>query len=208
MHSRIGCSVVCLSVLSITAGCCFSPATEEPNDLPSTAPHLNGTWEAVVDGEMMLQMYLDSTGDPIWASVSPTLIEGGLPVDLPDPILLDGQSYDATVAGSPFPLYYVGRAQAGKDNAAGPILAGQAVWINVELSVYASLSVPIQLPVLIATAEVTFQGRFTQADQADGTVRVVVDLSNQAQQIIDALGIDIPSEGLNEVYSGVQLVRR
>jgi len=88
MHSRIGCSVVCLSVLSITAGCCFSPATEEPNDLPSTAPHLNGTWEAVVDGEMMLQMYLDSTGDPIWASVSPTLIEGGLPVDLPDPILL------------------------------------------------------------------------------------------------------------------------
>jgi len=159
----------------------------------------------MLDGEMMLQMYLDSTGDPVWASVSPTLIEGGLPVGLPNPVLLDGRAYSATVAGSPFPLSYVGRAQAGKDNAAGPILVGQAVWINVQLNVYAVL---LQLPVLIATAEVTYQGRFTQANQADGTVRVVVDLTNQAQQVVDALGIDIPPEGLNEAYSGVQLIRQ
>ena len=59
--------------------------------------------------------------------------------------------------------------------------------------------------ILISPTIVVTAGHGT--DEADGSVRVQVSMSSEAQQIADSLGAELPLQPLDETTSGVQLVR-
>ena len=195
---------VCACLLALLGGCCVMPTgTTGTTDWPGVAPYLAGTWRAIDQQteKDLLSFFVDGTGDPVSAWLSAGLLGDDLPAGFPLQYLLDGQSRSVAISGVPVTLSYVARARANKDNPSGPIAIGETVIIVVELAVYAA-------GVEIGTALVTFQGQFTQVYEANGSVRVIADLSSQAQQIADSFGIDVPFENLDETYSNVQLVRQ
>lgn len=188
----IACAVV------VGGGCCIFP-TPGLDDYPGIAPALHGTWDAISDNQVAMVVFFDATGDPVSATVTDALIGAELASNLPSEILLDGQPRNVNVPGVPVSLRYVAVARASKSNPTLPISIGESVTVVVELHVYTGSTE-------LAKATITYAGRFVQTYQADGSVRAILDVSSQAQQIAQTLGLDLTDEDI--ALSGVQLTKR
>ncbi|MBN1344448.1 MAG: hypothetical protein JXQ73_17295 [Phycisphaerae bacterium] len=191
--------------LCLFVGACCTVPIAGSTDWPGVAPYLNGTWQAIAEGEFVLQTYIDSTGDPVSASLGAGLLNEDLPAGIPTQILLDGASHNVPISGVPVTVSYVARARANKTNPSDPIAVDETVTIVVEMDLYATVGLSA---VKAATGLITFTGKFTSTFEAEGSVRVIITLTSQAQQIISSIGQDIPFQNMDQTISGVQLIRR
>lgn len=191
---------VCASLLVV--GCCLVPVPSL-DDYPGMAPALQGTWDAISENEVAMVVFLDSTGDPVSASVTSALI-GDLPVTLPNEIILDGQPRNSNISGLPVTVTYVAIARASKSNPSQLIAIGESVTLVVEIKVYAGTALTGSSK--LADATITYSGRFIETTVADGSVRAILDVSANAQQLAQGLGVDLTDEDIT--LSGVHLTKR
>ncbi len=174
------------------------------NDWPGEAPALGGTWQAIDDGSVVLSVSIDASGDPRQVTISSSLLGNDLPLDVPNPVLLDGLSHPLNVPDLPITASYVARARATKTNPSGPIAVGEAVNITIELELYASI--PLSGTLKVGTGLITYAGTFDTTSQATGNVRAIVTLSSEARSILQAFTSDVPGN-IDESLTGVILRR-
>ncbi len=191
----------------LTLGACCGMPVGEVNDSPGVAAALAGSWQALHEGEEVLRVYFDGTGDPASVTLSAALLEDELASGLPTRLFLNGQAYEVAVPDVPFTLTYVGTGQASKTDPSGPIAEGQTLSITLTLTVYANSPLPLQSLVQVGTIRVTFNGTFQALNEAVGTVTSRVTLTSNAQQLLSLVDFDIPLNDLNKTLTNVRLLR-
>jgi len=176
------------------------------SDWPSDVPALAGTWQIVSEGRTIATFVLDQTGDPRYATISSDLLSGAVSFDVPT-LVLDGVQRRVTIQGFPFAIGYAGRAVVVKQGSKNLITPGETLSATTELQLYLDVPVGLSSGVFVGKGTITYQGSFVSENEAVGSVRSILELSQQALDIAQSFGIRIPMENLDTTTSNVRFIR-
>lgn len=158
------------------------------------------------EGNEILTLQVDATGDPKTATLPVTVAQDQLPFEIPSDLILNGRQHVVDVPLLPIWLIYVGSAQAVKGGEPGSITVGESIDVKVFVKLYVRLPLPLTPAQKLAEITLNYSGNFTSAAKAEGQSDVKVELTGIADFLAGLA--DVPAEELQTPIGDTDLVKQ